>query len=303
MAAHDIAPMRVCRRDALLALDVRDRRFGYPVELLQTATPRRLAGHRARRRLPPARGGHPVQGVRLGARHRAHRPRLLAGARVSGRARAGGRQGAGAGPGEDPARRRRSAMAAAAEVAAAALLDTLAACRDGVRRRALPARARRRPRRRRARRRAIARALAGWTVSPQRGDGFAERLVNAHADVPRRPGRSCRSAWTPRSSPPRPAAAAARRARRRTTPCSARPRTAAGGCSALRDPAARAALHDVPMSTPTTYDDTRRALRGRRPAGRRPPRRCATSTPSRTPTRWPRSRRTASSPAPGGDGA
>ncbi len=38
MAAHDIAPIRVCRRDALLALDVQDRRFGYPVELLQKAT-------------------------------------------------------------------------------------------------------------------------------------------------------------------------------------------------------------------------------------------------------------------------
>jgi glycosyltransferase involved in cell wall biosynthesis len=38
MAAQDIAPIRVCRRDALLALDVRDRRFGYPVELLQKAT-------------------------------------------------------------------------------------------------------------------------------------------------------------------------------------------------------------------------------------------------------------------------
>lgn len=38
MAAHDIAPLRVSRRDALLALDVRDRRFGYPVELLQKAT-------------------------------------------------------------------------------------------------------------------------------------------------------------------------------------------------------------------------------------------------------------------------
>ena len=36
--AHDIAPMRVCRREALLALDVRDRRFGYPVEMLQKAT-------------------------------------------------------------------------------------------------------------------------------------------------------------------------------------------------------------------------------------------------------------------------
>ena len=36
--AHDIAPMRVCAREALVALDVRDRRFGYPVELLQKAT-------------------------------------------------------------------------------------------------------------------------------------------------------------------------------------------------------------------------------------------------------------------------
>lgn len=34
---HDIAPVRVCRRQALLDLDVRDRRFGYPVELLLKA--------------------------------------------------------------------------------------------------------------------------------------------------------------------------------------------------------------------------------------------------------------------------
>lgn len=38
MAVHDIAPVRVCRRDRLIGLDVRDRRFGYPVELLQRAT-------------------------------------------------------------------------------------------------------------------------------------------------------------------------------------------------------------------------------------------------------------------------
>jgi glycosyltransferase involved in cell wall biosynthesis len=31
--AHDLAPMRVCRRADLMALDVRDRRFGYPLEL------------------------------------------------------------------------------------------------------------------------------------------------------------------------------------------------------------------------------------------------------------------------------
>ena len=43
MNAHDIAPIRVARRSELLALDVRDRRFGYPVELLQKAT---LAGWR-----------------------------------------------------------------------------------------------------------------------------------------------------------------------------------------------------------------------------------------------------------------
>ena len=38
MAAHDIAAMRVCRRQALVDLDLRDRRFGYPVELLQAVT-------------------------------------------------------------------------------------------------------------------------------------------------------------------------------------------------------------------------------------------------------------------------
>lgn len=38
MDAHDIAPMRVCGRQALIDLGVEDRRFGYPVELLQKAT-------------------------------------------------------------------------------------------------------------------------------------------------------------------------------------------------------------------------------------------------------------------------
>ena len=36
--ANDIAPIRVCRRADLLALGVEDRRFGYPVELMQKAT-------------------------------------------------------------------------------------------------------------------------------------------------------------------------------------------------------------------------------------------------------------------------
>ncbi|MEU4689994.1 glycosyltransferase family 2 protein [Actinoplanes sp. NPDC023714] len=34
LPVHDIAPIRAARRDALLALDLRDRRFGYPLELL-----------------------------------------------------------------------------------------------------------------------------------------------------------------------------------------------------------------------------------------------------------------------------
>ncbi|WP_341229432.1 glycosyltransferase family 2 protein [Nocardioides salarius] len=47
MAAHDIAPMRVARRQALLDLGVEDRRFGYPVELLQKLT---VAGWRVSER-------------------------------------------------------------------------------------------------------------------------------------------------------------------------------------------------------------------------------------------------------------
>lgn len=37
LAVHDIAPMRVMRRDALLTLGVTDRRSGYPLELLVRA--------------------------------------------------------------------------------------------------------------------------------------------------------------------------------------------------------------------------------------------------------------------------
>ena len=37
LAVHDLAPMRVCRREDLVALDVRDRRFGYPLELMVKA--------------------------------------------------------------------------------------------------------------------------------------------------------------------------------------------------------------------------------------------------------------------------
>ncbi|MFI1995429.1 glycosyltransferase family 2 protein [Actinoplanes sp. NPDC020271] len=37
VAVHDIAPIRAARRDALLRLGLRDRRFGYPLELLLAA--------------------------------------------------------------------------------------------------------------------------------------------------------------------------------------------------------------------------------------------------------------------------
>ena len=37
LPVHDIGPMRAARRDALLGLDLRDRRFGYPLELLIAA--------------------------------------------------------------------------------------------------------------------------------------------------------------------------------------------------------------------------------------------------------------------------
>ncbi|MEU8821275.1 glycosyltransferase family 2 protein [Actinoplanes sp. NPDC048796] len=45
LPVHDIAPIRAARRDALLALDVRDRRCGYPLELLLAAA---RAGWRVR---------------------------------------------------------------------------------------------------------------------------------------------------------------------------------------------------------------------------------------------------------------
>ncbi|MEV0895954.1 glycosyltransferase family 2 protein [Actinoplanes sp. NPDC049802] len=45
LPVHDIAPVRAFRREALLALDLRDRRFGYPLELLLSAA---RAGWRVR---------------------------------------------------------------------------------------------------------------------------------------------------------------------------------------------------------------------------------------------------------------
>ena len=48
LPVHDIAPMRVARRDALLALGITDRRTGYPVELMVRAARGGLDGRRTR---------------------------------------------------------------------------------------------------------------------------------------------------------------------------------------------------------------------------------------------------------------
>jgi uncharacterized protein len=149
--------------------------------------------------------------------------------------------------------------AAAADLAAAALLDTLAACRaafgtggcllalDGDLADAV-------------RGAEIARALSGWAVSCQRGSTFAERLANAHLDVP--PGGPVVQVGmdTPQLTPRLLLDVAGALADHDAVLGPAED----GGwwVLGLRAPGGAAALHGVPMSTPTTYDDTRSALTG-----------------------------------------
>lgn len=103
--------------------------------------------------------------------------------------------------------------------------------------------------------------LAGWRVAPQRGLGFVERLVNAHldlfADVPGAPVVQI-GMDTPQVTPALLAAASAPLDQHDAVLGEAED----GGwwVLALRDPAAATALADVPMSTPTTYADSRAAL-------------------------------------------
>ena len=104
--ANDIAPIRVCRRSELLSLGVEDRRFGYPVELMRKATAGRVADRRAGRGLPPPRGRHPLEGVRLGPGHGPDCARLLEGPRDECTPLPGRRQGAGRRSRQDPPRRR-----------------------------------------------------------------------------------------------------------------------------------------------------------------------------------------------------
>lgn len=279
MTPHDIAPLRVVRRQALLDLDVRDRRFGYPVELLHRAA---LAGWRVHEREvayhPRAAGTRSkvsgsVRGTVRAARdfgrvlhavERAERDGTLreppyrvlvvAKAPVAGRAKT--RLG------------RTVGMDAAAEVAAAALLDTLAAARAAVG----PSRchlaldgdlatAVRGPE--------LVAAVAGWHVHDQRGDGFDARLAHAHADVAEAgPGPVVQVGM---DTPQATAADLEAVARTLHGPLGARPDARPdavlgpatdGGwwVLGLRDPQAAAALAGVPMSTDDTGALTRAAL-------------------------------------------
>lgn len=149
--------------------------------------------------------------------------------------------------------------AVAAEVAAAALLDTVAACREafGADHCLLAlagdlADA--------ARGDEIAAALAGWGVSRQRGLTFDERLANAHLDVP--PGGPVVQVGmdTPQVTVGDLHAVVAALD---THDAVLGPAEDGGWwVLGLRDPRGAAALLGVPMSTPTTYADTRRALSG-----------------------------------------
>lgn len=144
-------------------------------------------------------------------------------------------------------------MEQAAEVAAASLLDTLAACAEATGERhvslaghlALA-----------VRREELEAALVGWTVHPQEGAGFAERLADAHARVA---GPALQVGMdTPHLTPELLADAAAGLA---THDAVLGPAEDGGWwLLALRHPRHAAALVGVEMSTPTTGADTRAAL-------------------------------------------
>ncbi|MEV4758368.1 DUF2064 domain-containing protein [Micromonospora sp. NPDC049559] len=115
----------------------------------------------------------------------------------------------------------------------------------------------------------LAAALSGWHLLPQRGDTFADRLANAHADAGAAfPGRPVLQIGmdTPQVRPAVLAAALRRLARHDAVLGPADD----GGWWALglRDPAHATALRGVPMSTGETGRRTVAALAGRglRPA-------------------------------------
>lgn len=200
---HDLAPMRVSRRDALLRLGVEDRRFGYPLELMLRAADagwsvhevdvtygRRAKGTRSKvsgsvrgttrvmkdfarvwREVPRALSERRV----LDAAPPApvpHAPVLLVVAKAPVPGLAKTRVAASVGD------------EAAADLAAAALLDTLDTVgRAGRRLGADVVVAMTGDLDAAARAVDIRSALEGLRVVPQRGDDFAQRLVAAHHDA------------------------------------------------------------------------------------------------------------------------
>ena len=143
---------------------------------------------------------------------------------------------------------------AAADLAAAALLDTLDACRasgaeghlslSGDLSAAV-------------RGEEIRSALDGWTITPQVGEGFAERLVRAHVDAG--PGLVVQIGM----DTPQVTATALREVADAITDHDAvlAPATDGGWWAlARRDPDVVRHLGQVPMSTDDTFTDTQRAL-------------------------------------------
>jgi rSAM/selenodomain-associated transferase 1 len=149
-------------------------------------------------------------------------------------------------------------MAYAAELAAAALLDSLEACSEAFGPGAcwlslsgdLAAAVRADE---------LADAVRGWTVVPQRGEDFGERLVNAHLDAGTVEGAVVQIGMdTPQVTAADLAAVADGLVEHEAVLGDAPD----GGwwVLGLRRPDAAAALRGVPMSTPTTGADTRAAL-------------------------------------------
>ena len=180
LPVHDIAPMRVARRDALLALGITDRRIGLSGRADGARRAGGLDGRRTRCRLRPAHRRQ-IEGQRIAARQYSCGTGLLAGDLVMPVTLRGGRQGAGGRPGQDPAggRRRRAGRRryrrrGVAGHARRGRCDARAGEGGG---------ADRRSGRRQCASAESVRASTRFTVVAQRGDDFAERLANANVDA------------------------------------------------------------------------------------------------------------------------
>lgn len=195
---HDLAPMRVSRRDDLVGLGVEDRRFGYPLELMLRAAHAGWTVHEVdvaygrRAKGTKSKVSGSVRGtarvMKDFARVWREIPRALASAEAAPAAStAPALLVVAKAPVPGLAKTRVAAHvgdAAAADLAAAALLDTLDVVRDAASRLDAPVVVAMTGDLDAAARSADLRAaLADVRVVEQRGDDFAERLVAAHHDA------------------------------------------------------------------------------------------------------------------------